>query len=279
MKAFHEQREYHSGLPFSAWTPKDITFLAHWHHDLEFIYICEGEVRVGINSEMRLLRRGDLALCGSGDIHYYDSTDLTSKALIITFHPQLIGYPGGWPQGIRFKSPFVGRAEVESGYIDAVQVKSLIGMMNRLLAEWTEQQQHYELFVSGILHELCGTLLRSIPYEIADSKRDKRRMINTKMMQEILDYIEENYMNPVSLEDAANHCNMSKFHFARFFKSTAGLSFISYVNSLRVQQAEQLITTTNKPIIDIAAECGFSSIRTFNRTFKQIKNCRPSDLR
>jgi AraC-like DNA-binding protein len=98
-------------------------------------------------------------------------------------------------------------------------------------------------------------------------------------MQEILEYLDVNYMHPITLADAARHANMSLFYFSRFFKSISGMSYIAYLNSIRVNQAERLLLSTDKSILDIALECGFSNIRTFNRVFKQVKLRTPSELR
>ncbi|MNO29446.1 HTH-type transcriptional activator RhaS [compost metagenome] len=279
MKAFHEQRTYHSGLLFSAWTPKNIQFLAHWHEELELICVLEGELRMGINSEMRLLQAGEMAVCSSGDIHYYDSENLASKALIVCFHPQMIGFPGGWPSGVGFRSPFIGSAEIGHSEIEKAKLFDLLALMYRMYFEWTEQQSGYEMVIKGLVYELCGLLLRTNPTEIADAKRDKRRVINTGVMQKALEYIEDHYMNSISIEDTANYCNMSMFHFSRFFKMGAGIGFNTYLNSYRIQQAEHLIVTSDLSMLDISIECGFNNVRTFNRVFKQIKKCRPTDLR
>ncbi|MNV62684.1 Exoenzyme S synthesis regulatory protein ExsA [compost metagenome] len=86
-------------------------------------------------------------------------------------------------------------------------------------------------------------------------------------------------MHPITLADAARQANMSLFYFSRFFKSLSGMSYIAYLSNIRVNQAEQLLLTTDKSILDIALECGFTNIRTFNRVFKQIKQRTPSELR
>lgn len=62
MKAFHENRTYHSTFPFTVIMSNDIDFLAHWHNDLEIVYVFEGSIRMGINSETRILKAGDMAM-------------------------------------------------------------------------------------------------------------------------------------------------------------------------------------------------------------------------
>ncbi|WP_339219221.1 AraC family transcriptional regulator [Paenibacillus sp. FSL H8-0332] len=275
MRAFHENRTYGTAFPFTAFVSRNIDFLAHWHHDLEIVYVLEGSIRMGINSETRVLTAGDLAVCSSGDIHYYDSKNSESKLLLVIFNPSLIGFPAGWPLNMRLTSPFVDKTQS-----DPVEGNPrLPAIMQELLKEHLEKLPHHEQLVTGLLHELCALILRQMPLDIVNPHKDKRRITNMKIMQEVLEYLDVHYMHPITLADAARHANMSLFYFSRFFKSISGMSYVAYLNSIRVNQAERLLLGTDKSILDIALECGFTNIRTFNRVFKQVKQRTPSELR
>ncbi|ETT40380.1 MULTISPECIES: AraC family transcriptional regulator [unclassified Paenibacillus] len=275
MRAFHENRTYGYAFPFTAFVSRNINFLAHWHNDLEIVYCLEGSIRMGINSETRVLTAGDLAVCSSGDIHYYDSRNSESKLLMIIFNPSLIGYPAGWPLNKRLMSPFLDQSQSASEQINP----RLPAIMQELLEEHLEKPPHHEQLVTGLLHELCALILRQMPLDVVNPHKDKRRITNMKIMQEVLEYLDVHYMHPITLADAARHANMSLFYFSRFFKSISGMSYIAYLNSIRINQAERLLLGTDKSILDIALECGFTNIRTFNRVFKQVKLRTPSELR
>lgn len=278
MKAFHENRSYHSTFPFTAFVLQNIEFLAHWHNDLEIVYVFEGSIRMGINSETRVLQAGDMAICSSGDIHYYDSKENSSKIMLAIFNPSLIGFPGGWPLNVRLTSPFIEkRLETNDGEANINNRLSMI--MQELLRENNEQLEYHEQLIIGLLHELSGLILRHSPLDKINPRKDKRRITNMKIMQEVLEYLDVNYIHAITLADAARQANMSLFYFSRFFKSLSGMSYIAYLNSIRVNQAEQMLLNTDKTILDIALECGFTNVRTFNRVFKQVKERTPSELR
>lgn len=280
MKAYHENRNYSSKLPYFICQIHNLNFLAHWHTDIELIYVCEGSITVGINSESRVLHQGDIAICSSGDIHYYDSKNSTSTILLIIFHPSIIGCTGGWPTDIRFLSPFVNECNPSNQHGILPEVRQEItNLVHKIGQEADTNLPYSENIITGMLYELCGLLLRHVPSQWADMNRDKRRMMNMKIMQEVLDYLEANYMNGVTLEETAQHAKMSLFHFSRFFKNISGMNYIAYLNNLRVEKAEEMIMSTNKTMLEIALECGFTNVRTFNRVFRQIKNCRPTDCR
>lgn len=278
MKAFHENRTYHSTFPFTVIMSNDIDFLAHWHNDLEIVYVFEGSIRMGINSETRILKAGDMAICSSGDIHYYDSKDSSSKIMMVIFNPSLIGFPGGWPLNVRLTSPFMEkRIAIREEEVRINNRLSLI--LQELMDEYNQKLEYHEQVIIGLLHEWSGLILRHVPMDKINPQKDKRRITNMKIMQGVLEYLDVNYMHPITLADAARQANMSLFYFSRFFKSLSGMSYIAYLSNIRVNQAEQLLLTTDKSILDIALECGFTNIRTFNRVFKQIKKRTPSELR
>lgn len=278
MRAFHENKLYHSAFPFRAYPARNITFLAHWHMDLEIMYVCEGSIRMGVNSESKILHQGDIAVCSSGDIHFYDSREGDSTVLIVIFHPQLIGCPGGWPKGVRLKTPFLKDAAGRQGE-DSYIAGQLAPLMRRLALELQQKEPYYDQLITGMLYELCGTILRYGDCRPADYKWDKRRLVSMGVMQQVLDYLDTHYMDSITLEDGARRANMSLYHFSRFFKSVSGMSFTSYLNSIRVREAEKRLADSDKSVIDIALECGFSNVRTFNRVFRQLTGHTPSDLR
>ncbi|OZQ69337.1 hypothetical protein CA600_03990 [Paenibacillus sp. VTT E-133280] len=278
MKAFHENRTYHSTFPFTVIMSNDIDFLAHWHNDLEIVYVFEGSIRMGINSETRILKAGDMAICSSGDIHYYDSKDSSSKIMMVIFNPSLIGFPGGWPLNVRLTSPFIEK-RIATREEEVCINNRLSLILQELMNEYNQKLEYHEQVIIGLLHEWSGLILRHVPSDKINPQKDKRRITNMKIMQGVLEYLDVNYMHPITLADAARQANMSLFYFSRFFKSLSGMSYIAYLSNIRVNQAEQLLLTTDKTILDIALECGFTNIRTFNRVFKQIKQRTPSELR
>jgi AraC-like DNA-binding protein len=69
------------------------------------------------------------------------------------------------------------------------------------------------------------------------------------------------------------------YHFTRFFKDTTGMTFWQYLNNYKVSKAVNLLINTSDSISEIAFNSGFNSIKTFNRVFKQVKGCSPSEFR
>ncbi|MEW4370565.1 helix-turn-helix transcriptional regulator [Paenibacillus kandeliae] len=277
MRAFHENRTYGKGLPVQMGRIRNISFLAHWHHDLEFMYVTEGSLQIGINYETRVLKAGDFAFCGSGDIHYYDSSRGESEIIMIIFNPRLIGSPAGWPVEQDFRSHFI--TSMDGMTVERQQALAQLAPVMQALDVEAQQAEPSEMIITGLLQLLCGLVERLIPVGSGEQKRQHRSTAHLKMMQELLDQLEQNCTQPLTLQDGADYARMSVFHFSRFFKNVTGMGYNTYVNELRIRRAEQQIVHTDERLLDIALDCGFGNIRTFNRVFRQLRGCKPSDLR
>ncbi|MBR1824430.1 MAG: helix-turn-helix transcriptional regulator [Ruminococcus sp.] len=92
-------------------------------------------------------------------------------------------------------------------------------------------------------------------------------------------YINQNYMYELPLEKLASIAGYSKYHFSRIFKEYNGMSYIQYINSKRIKAAERLMADSSLPITEVAMQCGFSSLTTFNRAFRKAKGCTPTEFR
>ena len=98
-------------------------------------------------------------------------------------------------------------------------------------------------------------------------------------IREVITYVDENFRNPISLQDIADHMGLGKEYFCRFFKKNMEMSFLQYVNEVRVSHIYQDLIRTDTPISELAEENGFTNQKLFNRTFKKIYGCTPSAVR
>lgn len=92
-------------------------------------------------------------------------------------------------------------------------------------------------------------------------------------------YIEENISGKISLSDVAMLVNMSESAFSHFFKKKTGISFITYVNNLRVAKACDLLASTSLSASEICYDCGFNNKSNFIRIFTKRKNMTPIEYR
>ena len=95
----------------------------------------------------------------------------------------------------------------------------------------------------------------------------------------VMKYIDANYMYDISLDQLADVAGYSKYHFSRIFKQYNSMSYLQYINARRTRAAENLLLDPEIPITEVAMRSGFKSLTTFNRIFKEIKHCTPTDFK
>ncbi len=101
-----------------------------------------------------------------------------------------------------------------------------------------------------------------------------------KRMGDVFRFAMEKFHEPITLDQVSNVANMSKNAFCRYFRKRTNKTFFQFLIEIRVEQASKLISSgTELSISMIAERCGFKNIANFNRKFKQIKGCTPSQYR
>ena len=95
----------------------------------------------------------------------------------------------------------------------------------------------------------------------------------------ICNYISDHCAENLTVEALAEKTGFSKFHFSRLFKQFTGMTCYNYLISKRISCAEKLLITPNLSVTEAALQSGFNSLSTFNRIFKSVKGCTPSEYR
>lgn len=276
MKYFYENHlnTFEGSLPVNLYQNKNFSFLAHWHPEFELVYVSDGSIRIGINKESKTLMQGEMAVCCSGDIHYYESLSDTSMVTILIFKPEFAGFPANFPERQRFICPFVTH---DTAYFN--ELSSIKDILYRITDEKQFKKEHYKIFIKAHLVELCGMLIRYLPtYNYTNESRNPDNL-QLSVVQNVLTYIEANYINDLTLESIADEFKLDRFNLSKMVNLVTGMNLKSYINTLRILKAENMIQGSSKPLTYIALECGFNSIRTFNRAYKALRGCTPSCLR
>lgn len=130
----------------------------------------------------------------------------------------------------------------------------------------------------NILNSLANAPRRKLVSNMYESEtlihQSKSRRIS-----KVCRYIEENISQKITLSDAASLVNMSDSAFSHFFKKQTSISFITYVNNLRVAKACDLLANTALSASEICYDCGFNNKSNFIRLFTKRKNMTPIEYR
>ena len=100
-----------------------------------------------------------------------------------------------------------------------------------------------------------------------------------KVVAQVCQWIERNFEQPLTLDEAAQVAGMNPSYFCRLFHSNTGLRFIDYVNEVRLNEARRRLRNPKTRIADIAFASGFGSLSQFNRAFTRSSGCNPRSWR
>jgi AraC-like DNA-binding protein len=93
------------------------------------------------------------------------------------------------------------------------------------------------------------------------------------------DFINDHQADDLSLGQVAHAVNTSTFYFCKMFKKATGLHFTDYLSRVRIEKAKNLLLNPNLRVSEIAYEVGFQSLTHFNRMFRKLACCSPSEYR
>ena len=100
-----------------------------------------------------------------------------------------------------------------------------------------------------------------------------------ELLKGAIDYIEKHIEEELTLEEVASYSVMSMYHFHRVFQSNLGMSVTDYIRKRRLTHAAQALVMTDRSVLDIAVQYGFSSQEAFTRSFKQMFQLPPKRYR
>ena len=94
-----------------------------------------------------------------------------------------------------------------------------------------------------------------------------------------MEYINRNYMHPLSLLEISDIIHTNEYYLCQLFKSTTGQTVFNYINHVRICVSEKMLTDTNSSISEIALSSGFMSVKYFDKVFKNKIGITPLQYR
>lgn len=142
----------------------------------------------------------------------------------------------------------------------------------RLITAYTSPDVDGGMHLAGMLCTFLSTLIRDARLT-ANSGRESGG--GGAVIERALNYIHAHECQNITLQDIADHVHLSRFYFHHLFLTATGRTPHRYLLERRIARARQLLITTEKPLSEIASDCGFSSQSYFNQVFQKEMGCTP----
>lgn len=279
MKLHKLNRSSTDNSAFTSKINKRPYFLKVWHShsELELTTILKSEGTFFIGDSIENFEAGDIVLIGkdlphmllNNEEYFQKDSKLYAKALAVHFREDYLG------------DSFFKMSEMVHIYELFDRARFGVKFLNyekRLLKD-IQSLLSLNGFEKAIMFlKILNELALHKSYKLLASKGyvNSVQNIEYKSLDRVHAYIFKNFQSTITLEEVSKIANMSTAAFSRFFKRINGKTFSRYMIEIRIGYACKLLLEDKYNIATICYESGFQTISNFNRQFKLLLNCTPT---
>lgn len=255
-----------------------LSYAPHWHGACEMIAVTEGNYLVTVSGQTYELSPGDMFLIPSGEPHSLTAPSRGARFVFLFEFNQILAIKGAsYLTSLMSRPLLINRSTCPRIYAEESNLFATICaeyLNDDSLRDITIYSRLLTFFITygrDRLHCDNPSAALQVPHY---SGRNYTERFNA-----VFSYLDRHFAEDLTLEDVAAVAGFSKFHFSRTFKQLSGSNFYEYLCHRRIKSSENLLMQPGLSISQIALQSGFSSVSTFNRTFKKMKGCTPTQYR
>lgn len=252
----------------------------HYHPEYELVLVLKSTGRRMVGDNIGYFQEGDLVCMGpflphvwvNDSIFINGQADAPAEAIVI-----------------HFKDDFLGEDFLKIPEMDAL--KNFLKLSNRGMSFHGKTREQINALMKGMvgmngiqrlssLLSIFDILSNTNEYELlASIGFTPNTQSTTDRLGKITQYVMQNFDKDIALPEVAGMANMAVTTFCNFFKEQYRITFIEYLNTVRIGHACKLLSEKDQNIVEVAYECGFNNLANFNRQFKKYKNMTPTQFR
>ncbi len=256
-----------------------VTVPWHWHDEFEIVIIKEGKVKVKIANSDFILNKGDGYFTNGGILHSAVLESETGHQHCLVFSAKVIGNENDivWDSYIEpiMTNQLLSFIKLSS---DIPWQKEILALSDSAWSDGAFEQKDYAINVKFNLGKIFSIIINHLDMLTSESIYTDKVQRDELRIKKMLNFIKNNYPSRITIENIAKSADISVSTCLRLFKDVMKATPIQYLLEYRIQKiVEALETPSGKSISEIAYSCGFPDATYFNRCFKKIYGCTPTE--
>ncbi|MBQ8093264.1 MAG: AraC family transcriptional regulator [Clostridia bacterium] len=250
----------------------------HWHNSYEIILPMENQYTVLIADKVHVIEPGDIMVIPPGSVHELYAPESGWRYFFLVDREEVFAFDGLK----KIQSSFYPCVHLSRTDETLNRSETLDVILDHLFCAIQESMNNDPLSKTARQLHLGLALVevgRFVQKEESINQENGRHSEMRAAYLAACMYISENCDKALTLEEVAERSGYSRYHFARLFKSYAGMGFYDYFMQQRLLLCKQLLTDTTLSVTEVAMRSGFGSIATFNRVFKVKEGVTPTEFR
>lgn len=254
------------------------SFPSHWHHEFELQIILSGCAEYNVNGIPYKVEKGCAIYIAPEAVHFAKGTSAGTIGYNILVLPQLLIKLLASANCEKFTVPLTTR-QPEALVITNVRKEGLnvLELLKKMYHAENSILLHELIFLESVIG-IWRNLLTIFPPQTPSAK-DSGMVQREQRMKEMLNFIQQNYAQPITISEIATAANISRSECFRCFAELSKISPVEYVTQFRLLEASQLLVTSDKSIADICYTTGFNNTSYFSKKFKMQYGMTPKEYR
>ncbi|MGG1312087.1 MULTISPECIES: AraC family transcriptional regulator [Cohnella] len=277
---YHQEKIQYENplLSIKVWQARrnsEFTINWHYHPECEILMIQRGRLDVEVENELFTLHSGDVVVMGSSQLHRDRSYPGLLEYIVLQFDLRTFFDKSTISYLQYFNETKVPLSAMNYIFRENPKArKELAECVLQINEEAQRKENGYELAVNLLIKKILLILIRNDTKGLlADQDRVERIRLKP-----VLDYVDRNIGERITVEDACRLVNMSYYYFVKYFKRTMGLSFTEYVNFRKIKHAEQLLLTRDLSVSEVGDLTGMPNMAHFYKMFRRFNQCSPKEF-
>ena len=269
MKFSHELIVPEAGFPFKLFifegSGGNYYREKHWHRSIEIFAVCSGELEFYVDDRQWHLAPGNFMIVNSNEVHSIDSP-LPNETIVLQIPLKL------------FEGYFTGEQFIWFSHEPGRRDERFMELIRELYEVYSRKACGYDMQMKSIFYQIMYLLVKD--YRLIEvDEVFVRKNKNLNKLSAITSYMKENYTGDLTLEEVAKVFDYSPNYLSRMFQKYAGITFKSYVQSIRLDYAVKDLDDGRYSITEVALRNGFSGSKALARAFRKKYGMLPSEYR